>query len=130
MPPRAKARRQAHRIEAVRLLEEIITDASDTFVSYGRLCKLFDSNDAVLRELRPFFEMSGITPTGTFSMTDAIREKIRSAAAEILPRFKSELECKLEQQRKSSGRRRWLFVMLYNGRFTRGAEFPRRRLYR
>jgi len=99
MPPKAKVRRRLHRQQARQILEELVAGRTDDiFVAYGRLFRLWNGNDPVLRELRPLFRIPGIDPCGSFSVTDEFRKQVLSLASAILPAFQ-------KAQPKTSGAR-------------------------
>lgn len=90
MPPRAKVRRRLHREEAEQILQDLVAGRTDDiFVSYGRLFRLFDGNDPILKGLRPLFRIPGVDPCGSFSVTDDFRAQVVRLASRILPHFQN-----------------------------------------
>jgi hypothetical protein len=90
MPPKAKVRMRLHREEARQILEDVVAGRTeDIFIAYGRLARLWNGNDPVLKELRPLFRIPGVNVCGSFSVTDEFRVKVVTLAAAILPHFQS-----------------------------------------
>ena len=85
MPPKSKVRRLRQRTEAKQILEDLIEGKGDIFVAYGRLFKLWNGNDAVLKELRPLFRIPSVDACGSFEF----RAQVLSSASAILPLFQS-----------------------------------------
>jgi len=90
----------------MRILEDLVVGrADDIFVAYARLFSLWNGNDQVLRELRPLFEIPGIHPCCSFSVTDEFRKRVLSLATAILPVFeKSQSNAPHVRPRRASER--------------------------
>ncbi len=84
---RVQQRRLASRNEAKALLQQLLSEQSDVYLSFRQLYGLWCGNNAAVQELRPLFRMSGMDPDGQLSVTPEFETKVKSFAADILPKF-------------------------------------------
>jgi hypothetical protein len=86
---KTEARRIAARQKARKQLASIVSGDRDIYEAYRSLYALWCSNNASVQELCPLFQMPGIAPDGSLSVTDQFRSEVTDISRTILPQFES-----------------------------------------
>jgi hypothetical protein len=88
MPPRKALLRRAVAIaKAKAMLADVASGNLDPYEGYRRLYILWCSSNAAVQELRPLFNITGISPDGPLSATDDFRKNVVEISRILAKRF-------------------------------------------